>query len=44
MTKVYSKDGTRVLFEESPYTWKEERDFYRHMSGGPKVGPVRSEN
>jgi hypothetical protein len=37
MVKVYSEDGTGVLFEEPPYTWEEEQDFYRRMSGGPKV-------
>jgi hypothetical protein len=36
MVKVYSKDGT-VLFEEPPYTWEEEQEFYRRMGGGPKV-------
>jgi hypothetical protein len=35
MVKVYSKDGSRVLFEEPPYTWEEERDFYHRVSGGP---------
>jgi hypothetical protein len=37
MVKVYAKDDGRLLYEEPPYTWKEQQDFYRRMSGGPKV-------
>jgi hypothetical protein len=35
MVRIVNKDGS--AFHEPPYTWEEERDFYRAMAGGPKV-------
>jgi hypothetical protein len=35
MVRVKGADGG--YFHEPPYTWEEEQDFYRRISGGPKV-------
>jgi hypothetical protein len=35
MVKVFDKAGKHI-YNEPPYTWEEERDFYRAMAG-PKV-------
>jgi hypothetical protein len=32
MVKVFNEDGKHI-FNEPPYTWEEERDFYRAMAG-----------
>jgi hypothetical protein len=34
LVRVKSDDG---YFHELPYTWEEERDFYRAMADGPKT-------
>jgi hypothetical protein len=33
MVRVKGADGG--YFHEPPYTWEEEQDFYRRVSGGP---------
>jgi hypothetical protein len=33
MVKRITDNGT--VYHEPPYTWKEERDFYRRIGGGP---------
>jgi len=35
MVRIVIKDGGAFL--EPPYTWEEEREFYRRIKGGPKT-------